>query len=119
MSGRTDAIFLRHILDASLKVASYIGAMTEADFVRETMTHDAVMRQLEIIGEATKNLSAEFRGAHPTVPWKDIAGMRDRLIHGYMAVDLAAVWDTATKDVPELRDYLQCIVGASPGSNGS
>jgi uncharacterized protein with HEPN domain len=45
--------------------------------------------------------------------------MRDRLIHGYMAVDLAAVWDTATKDVPELRDYLQCIVGASPGSNGS
>jgi uncharacterized protein with HEPN domain len=83
------------------------------------MTHDAVIRQLEIIGEATKNLSSDFRSAHPQIPWKDIAGMRDRLIHGYMAVDLPAVWDTATTDVPQLRAELQRIVGASTGSNGS
>ncbi len=67
------------------------------------MLQDAVIREIEIIGEATKNISVGFRNGHSGTPWRQIAGMRDRLIHGYFGVDLIAVWDTVIKDIPMLR----------------
>jgi uncharacterized protein with HEPN domain len=63
-----------------------------------------VIRQLEIIGEAVKNLSSAFRKEHSYIPWKDMAGMRDKLIHHYFGVDLQAVWTTATEDIPKIRE---------------
>jgi uncharacterized protein with HEPN domain len=67
------------------------------------MVQDAVVGQLEIMGEAAKSLSSGVRGANPTIRWKDIAGMRDKLVHQYFGVDLGIVWDTAQRDVPVLK----------------
>ncbi|HFE52539.1 MAG TPA: DUF86 domain-containing protein, partial [Bacteroidetes bacterium] len=75
------------------------------------MVQDAVVRQLEIIGEATRHLSKEFRSAHPAIPWSEIAGMRDKLVHDYFGVDLEIVWETAFRDVPALREKLLAILG--------
>jgi uncharacterized protein with HEPN domain len=72
-------------------------------YLRHHLVQDGVIRQLEIIGEATKRLSREVRAESPSVPWQDIAGMRDKLIHDYFGVDLDAVWLTARDDVPALK----------------
>lgn len=73
------------------------------------MVQDAVIRQFEIVGEATKNLSDSFRERHPLVPWKDLAGFRDKLIHQYFGVDLATIWRSVVDDVPVLLHELQKI----------
>lgn len=69
-----------------------------------------MIRQLEIIGEASKKLSKEFKEKYPQIPWRDISGMRDKLIHDYFGIDLDAVWDTISKDIPELEDRLKDII---------
>lgn len=71
------------------------------------MIHDAVIRQLEIIGEATKNLSEDLIKEHKVIPWKEIAGMRDKLIHQYFGVDFDLVWKTLKTDIPTLQQYIQ------------
>jgi len=78
---RDDTVYLQHILDAILKVESYLLNVDEAAFLTNSLTQDGVIRQLEIIGEATKRLSNELRINHAHIPWDDIAGMRDKLIH--------------------------------------
>jgi uncharacterized protein with HEPN domain len=76
----------------------------------ETHWHDAVIRQLEIIGEATKNVTDIVRMNHPQIPWKRIAGLRDILIHNYMGVDLPAVWEITQKNLPDLKKQIQAIL---------
>ena len=73
------------------------------------MAQDAVIRQFEVVGEATKNLSTDFRGRHGALPWKDLAGFRDKLIHQYFGVDLATVWRSVVDDVPLLFEELKRI----------
>jgi uncharacterized protein with HEPN domain len=94
--------YLRHILDAIERIERYTSVGRDR-FLAETHWQDATIRQLEIVGEAVKRLSAETRNRMPTVPWKDIAGMRDFLIHDYFGVDLDTVWATSQTDVPALR----------------
>ena len=89
---KRDVAYLSHIRDAVRRIQDYTRDGQEA-FMASTLIQDAVIRNLEIIGEATKALSPAFREQHPNIPWSSMAGMRDVLIHGYMGVDLKIVWD--------------------------
>ncbi len=107
---KTDQIYLRHILDAIEKIDSYVSVGREV-FMTTSHWQDATIRQLEIIGEATKRLSKDLRSRYSEIPWRRIAGLRDVLIHDYLGVDLEAVWQITQKDIPKLRRTLQKIVG--------
>ena len=103
---KDDSIYLRHIIDAIDQIEEYISTMDEKGFSESRITQDAVIRQFEIIGEATKKLSEKTRANHSDIPWKDMAGMRDKLIHDYFGVDIMAVWKTAKEDLPLLKKKL-------------
>lgn len=101
-----DTLYLRHVLDAIGKIESYV-AVGHAEFINTSHWQDAVIRQLEIIGEAVKRISPEILGHRPDIPWRRIAGMRDVLIHDYMGVDLEAVWQVTQQDLPQLRQAVE------------
>lgn len=109
---KDDAIYLRHILDAIKQIEEYVTGMDQGTFMNSRLVQDAVIRQFEIIGEATKNLSPDIKKRFPDVPWKDMAGMRDKLIHQYFGVDIAAVWATIAQDLPSLNTDINDILAA-------
>ena len=95
-------VYVEDILDAFGKIFNYIQGSSEQDFYKDEKTQDAVIRKFEIAGEAVKNISQELKDQYPGVPWKSMAGMRDKLIHDYAGVDLVAVWETIQKLLPSL-----------------
>ncbi len=110
-----DALFLNHILAAVADIESFTTA-GQAGFMLDRKTQSAVIRQLEIVGEAVKNLSKDLTDRHASVPWRQIAGTRDRLIHAYFNVDLDAVWSMIEQDLPRLcADVQQIIQSARVG----
>jgi len=111
MSYHDDTVYLRHIYDATVRIAEYIQDVSEEQFYQTPLLQDGVIRQLEIIGEATKRLSKDIRQQYSKIPWQDVAGMRDKLIHDYLGVDVQTVWLTATGDVPELQEQIKMIMG--------
>jgi len=100
---KDDSIYLRHILDAITTVEEYLHGVTENKFKATKLFQDGTIRQIEIVGEAVRHVSKDLRRTYPEVPWEDIAGMRDKLIHDYFGVDLEKVWLTAKEDLPPLK----------------
>jgi len=98
-----DTVYLRHILDAIAQIENYCDGIDENRFKTANIVQDAVVRQLEIIGEAAKRLPPATKGKSPKIPWSDIAGMRDKLIHDYFGVDMDKVWLTIAQDLPSLK----------------
>lgn len=99
---KSDETYLLHIRDAIGRIEQYSSVGSDV-FLATPHWQDAIIRQLEIIGEASKGLSARLRDSHPEIPWRRIAGLRDVLIHGYMSVDLVAVWRVVETGIPPLK----------------
>ncbi len=104
---KDDRIYLEHILEAIKKIETYLTDKSSADLEQDYMMQDAVIRNLSIIGEAANNLSEQFIAAHPEIDWRQVVGMRNRLIHDYFGVDLDTVWKTVTHDLPPLKKFLE------------
>ena len=110
MSNRTDKEFLYDIQEAVRRIKAYTHEMTYEKFLADTRTQDAVIRNLEVIGEATKKLSAGLRSQYPSVPWKEMAGARDRLIHHYFGVDIEVVWKISIAELSDLTIQISEIL---------
>ena len=108
-----DQLFLNHVLLAIAEIQNFT-TNGRSNFMTDSKTQSAVIRQLEIIGEAVKNLSKAMTESQPGVPWRQIAGARDRLIHAYFNVDIDAVWSMVEQDLPSLQAHIQRITAGSP-----
>ena len=96
-------IFIEHVLESISSIKEYTEGKTKGDFLRSRMIQDAVIRRIEVIGEAVKNIPDEIKDEHPYIPWRKIAGMRDLLIHEYFGVDLELTWKVVEEDIADLR----------------
>jgi uncharacterized protein with HEPN domain len=105
-----DEAYLLDILLAARKALRYTSDQTWGEFEGSELHQDAVLHSLEIIGEAARQVSQDFRGRHPEIPWNDMTGMRNRLIHEYFRVNLAAVWDTVKNDLPDLIALVEPLI---------
>ncbi len=99
-------IFIKHILDAIEKIESYSKNVSKENFKKDIQLQDAIIRRIEIIGEATKNIAPEFKNNHPFVKWKEIIQTRDKIIHHYFGVDLKIIWEIIKEDIPKLKQQM-------------
>jgi len=102
--------FLLHIIGAIDQISQYIAGLTKKQFIKDVKTQDAVVRQLEIIGEASRRLELNFKKTHPEIPWKKIIGMRNKISHEYWDIDLDIVWYVSTKQLEPIKKLLQPVL---------
>lgn len=107
---KDDIVYLEHILDRANKIIQFTQGMTESDFLDDEKTQSAVIRELEVIGEATKRISDNYKNSHTEIPWKLMSGMRDVLIHDYEGVDPYTVWDTIQQNIPILIEQIKKLL---------
>jgi uncharacterized protein with HEPN domain len=102
--------YLKDIYDAINDIATFIEGMTYEDFLNDKKTINAVIRSVEVIGEASKQLPKAVRDTNPRIPWKKMAGMRNKVIHEYFGVDIEIVWKTAKKQIPALKKKIFALL---------
>lgn len=112
---RREDQYLRDILDAADAIERFVRGVRRERFLEDDLLQSAVIQKLIVIGEAVAHLSEGFLRAHRDVQWADVVGFRNVAVHGYFALDWEIVWDTATRNVPELRRDVARIWGALPG----
>ena len=110
MSRRDISLFLEDILEAISRISEYIGTCSEEEFLHDHKTIDAVIRNIEIIGEAVSNLPDEFRINYPHIPWNKIVGVRNIVIHNYFGVDTGTLWVIIHEQLPELSVQISIIL---------
>ena len=106
---KDDLAYIDHILDCIRKIKEFTTGLSLKDFSVNELVQDAVIRNIEIIGEASKKISSDTKQIYYEIPWKEIAGMRDKLIHDYLGVDVEVVWRTITEDIPTLEKQIKEI----------
>ena len=107
---RDELVFLEDILACIQKIEEYLEGITEKEFEVNSEKQDAIIRRIEIIGEAVKGISMETRKKYPGIRWREIAGMRDVVIHQYFGVTIGLVWRVATSDIPKLKAKIEEII---------
>lgn len=107
-----DRAFLLHIRDALREVLTFIEGESYESFLANRMVQNAVMRSFEVVGEAARRVSPEFRQTHPEVPWRLMSDFRNKLIHDYFGLDLEVIWKTATEDAPVLLAQVEGLIEA-------
>ncbi|MBI4719006.1 MAG: DUF86 domain-containing protein [Planctomycetes bacterium] len=102
------------IVEAARRVQEFLRGVSREEFVRDQLRQSAVIREMQVAGEAAKRVSPGFREQHPSVPWSDMARLRDRLIHCYDDLDFDRIWETATGSLQIVRAYLEDLLGSEP-----
>ncbi len=102
-------VFIQHIIESINWIEKDINGLTEEDFMDNVLVQDAVIRRLEIVGEAVKNLPEEYKQNHPQIAWSKAMGMRNILIHEYFGVDIQVVWSTITTVLPEFKKQIESL----------
>ncbi len=103
-------IFIEHMLESIEKIEKYTKKLTKEKLIKDTKVQDAIIRRIEILGEAVKNLPDDFRNKHPEVEWSEVVRTRDKIIHHYFGVDLDIIWDIIKKDLPKLKKQIKEIL---------
>jgi uncharacterized protein with HEPN domain len=106
---KNDLTYIDHILDSIRKINEFSDGLSLKDFKVNELVQDAIIRNIEIIGEASKKISVDTKQTYYKIPWKEIAGMRDKLIHDYLGVDVTVVWKTIKEDIPTLERLISKI----------
>jgi uncharacterized protein with HEPN domain len=106
---RRDKEYLADVVEAMQRIVAYTGELTYEEFLTDRKTQDAVLRNLQVMGEAVKKLSALTKQAHPHLPWKQIAGMRDKVVHDYFGINYDIVWALGKEELPALLPSLIAI----------
>ena len=106
---KDDLVYIEHILGCIRKIKEFTNGLSLKDFSVNELVQDAVIRNIEIIGEASKKISSDTKQIFYEIPWREIAGMRDKLIHDYLGVDVEVVWRTITEDIPTLEKQIKEI----------
>lgn len=101
-----DIVFVNHLLDSARAIEEFSKGLSKSDLDSNRLKRSAIVREIEVIREAAKNLSDDFRNKHKDIPWKEIIGTRDKMIHHYFGVNADVVWDIIKKDVPDLKKRL-------------
>ena len=107
-------VLLKHILESAEYIERYVGEISKKEFLKSVQIQDSVIRRLEIIGEAIRNLPEKLKKKYPSVPWREIADMRNVLIHEYFSVDENLLWNAAKKDIPALKKNIIDIIKNLP-----
>ncbi len=109
-ASRNELVFFEDILECIQKIKEYTQKASEREFEKNTEKQDAVIRRIELIGEAVKSISEETRRNYPDIPWREIAGMRDIVIHEYFGVSVGLIWRVARRDIPVLEEQIRKII---------